>query len=468
MADRYDVIVIGGGPGGYPAAVRAAQLGRRVAVVEGDKLGGVCLHRGCIPTKVMLHAGDTLRQVRRGAAFGLQADRATLDYGKLLAYRAGVVDRLHRGVQGLMRRWGITVVAGWGMLAAPTCVEVVNDAGKLVGELEADDVILATGSRPRGLSGLEFDGVRVLSSDHALAQQELPQSMVIVGAGAVGTEFASFYASAGVQEVTLVEFLPRVLPMEDPEVSREVEAQLRAAGVSVLTGARVLPETFQPDDHGFACEVLQDGRTVPVAGAAMLVAVGRDANTEHLGLDELGVQRAGGFVRVDGFMRTTVPHVYAVGDVVGGPLLAHKASAEGVVAAETIAGREVAPVVYSRVPRCTFSHPEVASFGLTEEEAVAQGRSVTVGRFPTAANSRATVEGEHRGFVKVIMDSTTEEILGFHAVGPRVTELISGPLTAALLEGTPYEVATAIHPHPTLTESIREAAAAVFGMATHG
>lgn len=468
MDPNYDVIVLGGGPGGYPAALRAVQLGRKVAVVEGDRLGGVCLNRGCIPTKALLHVAEVLRAIRQSGPLGVHVGVPTLDALQMAHYRDSVVARLRTGVQRLLRDHGIDVIAGWGHLTGPTSVEIVNEHGTVQGEVTGKDLVLATGSSPRLLPGLEFDGVQIWSSDHAVAQTSLPDSIIIVGSGAVGTEFASFYIDAGVQKVTLVEVASHVLPMEDADVSVEIERQLRGRGVQILTGAQVLAESLALREQSLVVQVQQQSTAMELQASTLLVATGRRGNVEHLGLDELGVGCEGGFVRVDGFMRTNVPHLYAVGDVAGGLLLAHKATAEGRLAAEVIAGLDAEPLQYDLVPRCVYSYPEVASFGLSEEGARMRGYTVGTSKFPLAANSRAAIEHERTGFVKYVVDSTSEEILGVHAIGPRVTELIAGPAIAASLEGTPFEIAHTMHPHPTLSEAVAEAAQVLYGSATHG
>jgi dihydrolipoamide dehydrogenase len=444
--------VLGGGFGGYPAAIRAAQLGLKAAVVEADKLGGTCLHVGCIPTKAMLETSELYQRVKdRGEEFGLKVEGVEPDYERIASRREGIVNQLWKGVQGLMKKNHIEVVKGSGYVRDRGTIEVDGR------RLRAGNLIVATGSSPRSLPGLEFDGKRIINSDHATAARDLPDSIVIIGAGAVGVEFATFYRQMGAK-VTLLEALDRLVPLEDEEVSRELLKHFEKAGIECRLGARV--KGAKPARDGVSVE-LEEG---DVWGRQLLVAVGRAPRSKEIGLEKAGVTLTKpGFVQVDEWMRTTADGIHAVGDVVGGYLLAHAAFHEGIVAAEDIAGKRSTPMKQELVPRCTYSHPQVASVGLTEAEAKQQGREVKVGRFPFAAIARALIHGEPGGFVKMVADAGTGELLGTHIIGVNATELISEPSLAQLFEGEPWEVGRNIHPHPTLSEALGEAALGVNG-----
>ncbi|HLQ62184.1 MAG TPA: dihydrolipoyl dehydrogenase [Candidatus Acidoferrales bacterium] len=453
-ADEFDVVVLGGGTGGYTAAIRASQLGLRTAIVEQEKLGGVCLHKGCIPTKALLESSALYHRVaRRGAEFGLTAKEVAHDFARVAARRDAVVAQLHRGVQGLMKKNQVQVVEAHGRLRDRNTVE----AGTR--RLKARQVIVATGSSPRSLPGLEPDGERILTSDHATLASELPDSVCIIGAGAVGVEFATFYSQMG-SKVILLEALDRLVPLEDDDVSKELLKQFTAAGIECRLGARVTGA--KPARDGISVR-LDEGE---VWARRVLVAVGRAANSKDLGLEQAGVElHKNGFVKVDEWMRTSAEGVWAIGDVVGGFLLAHAAGHEGIVAAEDIAGRRATPMEQDLVTRCTFSHPQIASVGLTQAQAVEKGHEVRVGRFPFSANGRALIHGEPGGFAKLVADGKTGQLLGAHVIGVDATELISEPALARLFQGDAWEVGRNIHPHPTLSEAVGEAALAAAGAA---
>jgi dihydrolipoamide dehydrogenase len=464
--ERFDVLVLGGGPGGYPAAIRAAQLGKRVAIVERDKLGGTCLHRGCIPTKAYLQSAEILDQMRHAADFGLRANDIGVDYPQVRKRKDAVVSRLHKGVEFLMRKNNITVVHGHGRLTGPTAVAVETD-GQGIQELEATDLILATGSYAKGLPGIEPDGERILTSDHALELPELPRSMIIVGAGAVGVEFASIFHSFGV-EVTLVEALPQLVPNEDAEIAQELAKAFTKQGIRLFADAKIDLQSVRKG-QGVSLRLTQAGKDYDLSADVLLLAVGRGGVVEDIGLEKIsGIAVQRGYVRVNAFWETGVPHLYAIGDVAGGLLLAHKATAEGTLLAERLAGRDVDPLDPLRIPRATYCHPEIASMGLSEQEAAQQGRTVKVGRFAFRANGRALILGESEGLVKIICDERTHEVLGVHIIGPRASELIGEAALARFLEATTWEVGKSIHPHPSLSEAVGEAALSVEGAAIHG
>jgi dihydrolipoamide dehydrogenase len=452
LADDFDVVVLGGGFGGYPAAIRASQLGLKVALVESDKLGGTCLHVGCIPTKAMLESSELYQRVKeRGDEFGLKVDGVEPDYERVATRRDGIVNQLWKGVQGLMKKNRIEVVSGAGYVRDRGTVEVDGR------RLKARNLIVATGSEPKALPGIEFDGKRVINSDHATAARELPDSIVIIGGGAVGVEFATFYRQMGAK-VTLLEALDRLVPLEDEDVSRELLKQFQKADIECRVGARV--KGAKPARDGVSVQ-LEEGE---VWGRQLLVAVGRSPRSKDLGLEKAGVTLTKqGFVQVDEWMRTSAEGVHAVGDVAGGYLLAHAAFHEGVVAAEDIAGRRTTSMKQELVPRCTYSHPQIASVGYTEAQAKQQGREVKVGRFPFAAIGRALIHGEPGGFVKMVADAKTGELLGTHIIGASATELISEPSLAQLFEGEAWELGRNIHPHPTMSEALGEAALGVDG-----
>jgi dihydrolipoamide dehydrogenase len=464
--ERFDLAVVGGGTGGYVAAIRAAQLGLKVALIERDKLGGTCLHRGCIPTKALLESAEVLNLVSRAQEYGILAEKPRFDYTRILRRKDSIVSRLHSGIEYLMKKNQITVIKGQGRLLSPTTVAVTPSEGGEGQEVIAQDLILATGSKPKDIPGLEIDGDHIITSDHLLGLTQVPGSLIIVGAGAVGAEFASLFNSLG-SEVALVEMLPTIVPLEDREIGEELARQFARRGIKVLTGARVLPDTLRLSPGGVEIEVEKEGQRQTLRGERLLLAVGREGCVEGLGLEGLQVQVERGYVKVNENMATGEPHLYAIGDLIGGLLLAHVAMAEGIVAVESIAGQEVIPLDYNRVPRCTYCQPQIASLGLSEEAASAQGYKVKVGRFPFRANGRALIRGEADGFAKVVTDAESGEVLGVHILGPQATELIAEPALAKLMESTAWEIGASIHAHPTLAEVIGEASLAVDGRAIH-
>jgi dihydrolipoamide dehydrogenase len=455
---EFDVAVLGGGTGGYTAAIRAAQLGKRTVVVEAVKLGGTCLHIGCIPTKALLESSGLYHKLHdRGPEYGITASDVAFDYERIASRRDRVVDQLWKGVQGLMRKNRIEVLVGCGVLEGDGRLRVQGQDDDRT--IQAGAIIVATGSSPRSLPGIEIDGERIVNSDHATLARALPGAVAIIGAGAVGVEFATFYRQMGA-EVTLIEALDRLVPLEDDELSRALLEAFQRDGIDCRVGARVKGARV---DGGQVTVRLEDGE---VRAEQLLVAVGRGPNSQDIGLDRAGVEvDERGFVRVDEWMRTSAADVWAIGDVVGGFLLAHAAAHEGVVAAEDIAGRRTVPMEQDLVTRCTYSTPEIASVGLTEAQARDRGHEVRAGKFPLVANARAVIHGETAGFAKLVADAVTGQLLGAHIIGIQATELIGEPALARLFQGDAWEVGRNIHPHPTLSEVIGEAALAVDGIA---
>jgi dihydrolipoamide dehydrogenase len=458
-AQTFDVVVVGTGPGGYVAAIRAAQLGLSVATVEDDRPGGVCLNWGCIPTKALLRNAEVVHLFEKAADFGVTVEKFQADYAAAVKRSRGVADRMAKGVEFLFRKNKITLFPGTGSLTGPRTVEVKGKDGTQT--LQAGRaVILATGSEPKSLPGVTIDEKTVISSNGAVRNEAKPKSIVVIGAGAVGVEFADVYRSYGV-EVTLLEALPRVVPIEDEEVSTQLARSLSRRGISIKTGVKV--SAVKPGGAGVVVET--DGGKIEAE--QVLMAVGRGARTKGVGLEALGVAMERGFVKVSPTMETSVKGVYAIGDMAGAPLLAHKAMAEGVVAAEAIAGKNPRPVDYGNVPSCTYCRPQVASIGITEAKAREGGRELSVGKFPFTASGKAVALGETEGFVKVVADKKTGEILGVHIIGAEATEIIHEFAVGRTLEATVEEIVHTIHAHPTLSEAALEATLAALGHAIH-
>ena len=453
MASQFDVIVLGGGPAGYVCAIRAAQLGLATAVVERDKLGGVCVNIGCIPTKALLHSAYIAHLLQASADFGVETGSVKTDYGVAMKRSRKVADQNSRGVDFLMKKNKITVVKGTGVLQPGRKVKVGNDV------LEAKKaVVIATGSRVKGIPqiGLEINKTTVISSDEALLLEKLPGSVAIIGAGAVGMEFADIFNAFGAQ-VTLIEALPRILPLEDSEASAEVAKSYRKRGITVIAGAKVTKATVGKDT--VVLDVEADGGKQQVEVAAVLMAAGRAVNTENVGLKECGIQlNDRGFIKVDQSLQTTAPGYYAIGDVAGPPMLAHKGSREGIIVAELIAGMKPHALRYDNVPSVTYCHPEVASIGLSEDQCKERKLEYVAGKFPFSASGRARGTGETEGFVKILRDKKYGEILGAHIVGSHASELIHELTVARENEYTVEEVELAIHAHPTMSEAVAQAA----------
>lgn len=470
-SNDFDLIVLGAGTGGYSAAFRAAQLGLRVALVDEGKIGGTCLHRGCIPTKALLESAAFADRIKHAKDFGLDLPGdAVVDYARMAARRDQVVKRMWTGLKTLVDKNKVAWIQGRGRLDGPTTVRVQmhGDDGTpgAGGEriLQATDVILATGSRVKSLPGLEPDGKRIVTSDDVLATNSLPKDVIIIGAGAVGVEFASMYHDLGVA-VTLLEYMPAVVPAEDREVSQLLERSLVKRGMTVMTNARFDVKSVKASKSNVKITVGPDGKVATEMSAELLlVATGRAPNVEDIGLETTKAELERGFVKVDGRMRTKVPHLYAIGDIVGGLLLAHTAAHEGIVAAHVIAGdKDVHPIDYVKQPRATYCRPEIASIGLTEQQCQEQEIPYTVGKVPFQAIAKAIIGGEYEGFAKVIGHRDTKDTLGVHLIGPHATDLIAEASLAFELDATPWEIGGTTHAHPTLAEIIGEAALAVDG-----
>lgn len=464
MSKKYDVVIIGGGPGGYVAAIRASQLGLETAVVESYKVGGTCLHAGCIPSKALLRSAEVYANTVNGETFGVIAPDVSLDFSKVQGRKEQITDQLFKGVQHLLKKGKIDVFDGKGSLSGANEVTVSKD-GEENQKLETKNVVLATGSRPRSLPGLDIDGKHVLTSDEALVMEELPESMIIVGGGVIGIEWASMLADFGVK-VTVLEYADRILPTEDKDVSREMNKSLKKKRVKVVTSAQVLPETLSIGDEVSIIAKRRDKENTYTADK-ILVSVGRAPNVEGLGLEELGVEVDRGFIQTNDNYQTAAANIYAIGDVIGGMQLAHVASHEGISAVEHISGKEVEALDNALVSRCVYSSPEVSSVGLTEEQAKDAGYELEVGKFPLRAVGKSLVHGNVDGFVKFVVDKDTRKLLGAHMVGPNVTEMITEVGLGLVLEATSMDVVNTIHPHPSLSEAVGEAALAIDGIAIH-
>ncbi|MCY7893783.1 dihydrolipoyl dehydrogenase [Bacillus vallismortis] len=473
MATEYDVVILGGGTGGYVAAIRAAQLGLKTAVVEKEKLGGTCLHKGCIPSKALLRSAEVYRTAREADQFGVETAGVSLNFEKVQQRKQAVVDKLAAGVNHLMKKGKIDVFNGYGRILGPSIfsplpgtISVERGNGEENDMLIPKQVIIATGSRPRMLPGLEADGESVLTSDEALQMEKLPKSIIIVGGGVIGIEWASMLHDFGVK-VTVIEYADRILPTEDQDISAEMESLLKKKGIQFVTGAKVLPETMTKTSDDISIQAEKDGETVTYSAEKMLVSIGRQANIEGIGIENTDIVTENGVISVNESCQTKESHIYAIGDVIGGLQLAHVASHEGIIAVEHFAGLNPHPLDPTLVPKCIYSSPEAASVGLTEDEAKANGHNVKIGKFPFMAIGKALVYGESDGFVKIVADRDTDDILGVHMIGPHVTDMISEVGLAKVLDATPWEVGQTIHPHPTLSEAIGEAALATDGKAIH-
>ncbi|TCZ77482.1 dihydrolipoyl dehydrogenase [Paenibacillus albiflavus] len=466
----YDIVVLGGGTGGYIAAIRAAQLGKTVAIVEKDKLGGTCLHRGCIPSKALLRSAEIYSIMQESDRYGISTGEIALHFDKVQERKQAVINQMHTGIQYLMKKNKIDVYQGTGRIMGATIfsprtgsvsVELEN------GEIEVlvpQNLIIATGSTPRYLPDLTPDGERILSSDEALELDKLPKSILIIGGGVIGVEWASMLNDFGV-EVTIVEYEKRLVNNEDEEISKELQRLFRKRGIKAVTGAKVLLDSVQVDGDGVKVKAEQNGEIIELIGEKLLVSVGRKACVDGYGLENTDVKVENGVIVVNEYMQTAESHIYAIGDVVGGLQLAHVASHEGIVAVEHICEEDAHPIQPHLVPKCTYTRPEIASVGYTEAAARAKNYDVKVGKFPFKAIGKAHVYGDADGFVKVVADSATNDILGVHIIGPHATDYISEAALAQVLNATPWEVGTTIHPHPTLSEAIGEAMLAADGKA---
>ena len=469
MAEQYDVIVLGSGPGGYVAAIRAAQLGLKTAIVERELLGGICLNWGCIPTKALLRSAEVFHQMQHAKAYGLSATGVAADLAAVVARSRGVAKQLNQGVTHLMKKNKVTVHMGVGKILKPGTLEVTSEKGKET--LTAKHIIVATGARARDLPFAKADGERIWTYRHAMTPKELPSKLLVIGSGAIGIEFASFYNDLG-SKVTVVEMLDRVVPVEDKDVSAHLEKSLTKQGMTILTGTGV--DGITTSATGIKAKIKgKDGKITEEDFSHVIVAVGVVANTENIGLEAVGVKTERGIIAIDDYGRTGVPGIWAIGDVTPGPWLAHKASHEGVTAAEAIAqelgNKEVHPHGLDRnnIPGCTYCHPQIASVGLTEAKAKEAGYTVKVGNFPFIGNGKAIALGEPEGFIKTVFDAKTGELLGAHMIGAEVTELIQGYVVGKTLETTEQELMQTVFAHPTLSEMMHESVLSAYGRAIH-
>jgi dihydrolipoamide dehydrogenase len=458
----YDVIVLGSGPGGYPAAIRASQLGKKVAIVERESLGGICLNWGCIPTKALLKSAQVFEYAKHAADYGIEVTDPKQNFGSVIKRSRGVADKMNKGVTFLMKKYKIDVVMGNGKLIAPGKLEVTgSDDKKQV--LEAKNIVIATGARSRELPALKIDGKKVIGYREAMVLPEQPESMIVVGSGAIGTEFAYFYNSMGTK-VTLVEFLPRLVPVEDEEISKELEKNFKKQGINILVNSEVV--NVDTSGKGVKAKVKTPDGEQTLEADILLSAVGIVANIENMGIEELGIKTEKGKIVVDADQQTNVKGIYAIGDCTPYQALAHKATREGINVAEHLAGHKPDQIDYNNVPGCTYCSPEIASVGYTEKAAKDAGYEIKVGKFPFIASGKASASGATEGFVKVIYDAKYGEFLGCHMIGNNVTEIIAEAVTARKLETTGHEILNAIHPHPTMSEAVKEATAVAYGEAT--
>lgn len=460
---NYDILVIGSGPGGYVAAIRAAQLGFKTAVVERAELGGICLNWGCIPTKALLKSASVIQYLKHAMDYGIVAGESKADFPAIIKRSRDTADQMSKGIQFLLKKNKIEHLQGAGKVKPGKIVEVTDDAGVKT-EHSAEHIIIATGARSRELSNIKQDGKKVIGYREAMTLPAQPKSMVVVGSGAIGSEFAYFYQSIGTS-VTLIEILPNIVPVEDEEVSKALERSFKKSGMKVMTGVSV----ESVDTRGSGCKVTvktKKGEEI-IACDIVLSAVGVATNIEGIGLEETGIATEHGKVTVDDYYKTNVEGYYAIGDIVKGPALAHVASHEGIICVEKIAGKQVDPLDYGNLPGCTYTHPEIASVGMTEKAARDAGFELLIGKFPFTASGRATASGARDGFIKVIFDAKYGEWLGAHMIGENVTELIAEVVVARKLETTGKEIIEAVHPHPTMSEAIMEAVAVAYGECVH-
>ncbi|WP_026689341.1 dihydrolipoyl dehydrogenase [Alteribacter aurantiacus] len=474
MSRDYDLVILGAGTGGYVAAIRAAQLGIKVAIVEKGKLGGTCLHNGCIPSKALLRSAEVFQTVKKSSEFGVTSAEPILDFSQVQKRKETIVDQLYKGVQHLMKKGKIDVYKGHGRILGPSIfspspgtISVENLDGTDNEMLVPKNVLIATGSHPKTLPGLELNGTTILSSDDALKLEALPQSITIIGGGVIGVEWASMLADFGV-EVTVLEYAPNVLPLEDEDISKEMKRSLKKKKINVITNAKVLSNEVEEQDGQVTIPYEHKGETKAVTSEKVLVSVGRAANVDDIGLQNTDIQVENGYISVNEHYQTKESHIYAIGDVIGGLQLAHVASHEGIAAVEHMNGLDTHFIDPDMVAKCTYSSPEVANVGLTEKAAKEKGYDVKTGTFPFKAIGKALVYGDTTGFVKFVSDAKTDDLLGVHMIGPHVTDMISEAALAKVLDATHWEVAETIHPHPSLSEAIGEAALAVDGKAIHG
>lgn len=458
---NYDIIVIGSGPGGYVAAIRAAQLGFKTAVVERENLGGICLNWGCIPTKALIKSAHVYEEINHAEEFGLNKTESSFDFSNVIKRSRGVADKMNKGVGFLMKKNKIDVINGNAKVKPGKKIEVTDKEGKIT-EYSASHIIIATGARSRVLPNLPQDGKKIIGYREALTLPTMPKSMIVVGSGAIGIEFAYFYATMGAK-VTVVEFLPNIVPVEDEEVSKHVEKSIKKHGIEVMVNSSV--ERVETQGDGVKAFVKTANGEITLEADIILSAVGITANIENIGLEEVGISTDKGRILVDSFYNTNIPGYYAIGDVIPGPALAHVASAEGILCVEKIKGMNVEPIDYGNIPGCTYCSPEIASVGMTEKKAKEAGYDIKVGKFPFVASGKATANGDTDGFIKVIYDAKYGELLGCHMVGNGVTDMIAEAVAVRRLEATSHEILTTIHPHPTISEAFKGATEAAYGEA---
>lgn len=460
---KYDIIVLGSGPGGYVTAIRASQLGFKVAVIEKENLGGICLNWGCIPTKALLKSAQVFDYLKHAADYGLKVDNVDKDFGAVIARSRGVADGMSKGVQFLMKKNKIDVIDGFGKVKPGKKVEVTAADGKVT-VLDADHIIIATGARSRELPNLPQDGKKVIGYRQAMTLAEQPKKLIVVGSGAIGVEFAHFYNSMGT-DVTIVEFMPNIVPVEDEDISKQFERSLKKSGITIMTNASV--EKVDTSGSGVKAIVKTAKGEEILEADVVLSAVGIKSNIENIGLEDVGIATDRDKILVNSYYQTNVPGYYAIGDVVPGQALAHVASAEGILCVEKIAGLHVEPLDYGNIPGCTYATPEIASVGLTEKAAKEKGYEIKVGKFPFSASGKAKAAGTPDGFVKVIFDAKYGEWLGCHMIGAGVTDMIAEAVVARKLETTGHEILKAVHPHPTMSEAVMEAVADAYGEVIH-
>ncbi len=460
----YDVVVIGGGPGGYVAAIRASQKGLKTAVVERDALGGICLNWGCIPTKALLKSAEMMQVFKKASEFGFNIKGLSFDLKKIIKRSRAVAETNSKGVMFLFKKNKITHLPGTGRLVDKNTVVVTYGEGKGDHSITGKYIIIATGGRPKVLPGVEFDGKKIITSKEAMLLEELPGKMIIIGAGAIGVEFAYFYNVFGT-EVHLIEMMPHILPLEDVEISTQLERSFKKQGIKFYTDTRV--EEVTKNSDGVKIKISSKGKRLELNGDVVLIAVGIQGNVENLGLEDLGIVVEKSFIKVNEYYQTNISNVYAIGDVIGAPLLAHVASHEGITAVDHLAGAHVHPVDYSNIPGCIYCQPQVASLGMTEEQARAAGYELKIGKFPFRASGKARAVGEVEGMVKLIFDAKYGKLLGAHILGAEATEMIAELGVAKTLETTYAEILHTVHAHPTLSEAIMEAAGVAFSEAIH-
>ena len=460
---KYDIIILGSGPGGYVTGIRASQLGFKVAIVEKENLGGICLNWGCIPTKALLKSAQVFDYLKHASDYGLKVNEFDKDFGAVISRSRGVADGMSKGVQFLMKKNKIDIIEGFGKVKAGKKVEVQDKDGKVT-EYSADNIIIATGARSRELPNLPQDGKKVIGYRQAMTLPEQPKKMIVVGSGAIGVEFAHFYNSMGT-EVTIVEFMPNIVPVEDEDVSKQFERSLKKAGINIMTNASV--EKVDTSGNGVKATVKTAKGEEILEADILLSAVGIKSNIEGIGLEEVGIKTDRDKILVNDFYQTNVAGYYAIGDVVPGQALAHVASAEGILCVEKIAGLHVEPLDYGNIPGCTYATPEIASVGMTEKKAKEAGYEIKVGKFPFSASGKAKAAGTPDGFVKVIFDAKYGEWLGCHMIGAGVTDMIAEAVVARKLETTGHEILKAVHPHPTMSEAVMEAVADAYGEVIH-